>query len=44
MCPEQGDAWCVVENRRTPFDYRCDDYTERTHRDFGPPPKEKTTP
>jgi hypothetical protein len=43
MCPEQADAYCHHEMRRTPFDYRCEGWAERTNRDFGPAAK-KVTP
>lgn len=34
ICPEQSDAWCTHENRRTLVDWRCEEWKERTNRDF----------
>jgi hypothetical protein len=27
--PEQSDAYCIVEHRRTPADYRCETFERR---------------
>jgi hypothetical protein len=41
--PQSDESWCHREMRETPVGWRCDEWAERTHRNFGPPSK-KVTP